>query len=207
MAFKSLNTEIELVGIIDMLPAQERKSLDITGELVRFLAAIPVDHKYGECSTNAEVFSALRQFRTLSKNKALMLHFVSHGNSDGIGIKGSTEPVIKWDELRSYLLALNRELGGALIINLTSCFGFEGVRMVKADDIDLPFYGLIGCEQKLYPDDAKKVNQLFYQGMADGKEIPLIVIEIIKQYRRKVIYGRTAQTQQEMINPKGPLEI
>ncbi len=207
MAFKKLDTEIDFVGIIDMLPPAERQSWDITRELSRFLAGLGVEQKYRECTTNAEVFAVLRKFRELSKGSGLMLHFVSHGNADGIAFKGSSEALIRWDDLRTYLLAINNELGGTLIVNLTSCFGFEGVRMVKPDDVDFPFYGLIGCEEMLGVDDAKQVNKLFYQGMADGKEIPAVVIEIIKQYSRKVIYGRTAQTQQGMINPKNSLEL
>ena len=207
MAFKELNTEIDFVGIIDMLPQQERQSLNITKELSEFLASLGVDQKYGECSTNAEVFTALRRFRELSKRKTLMLHFVSHGNENGIGIKNSAEPLIQWDELRDYLLNLNAQLGGNLVINLTSCFGFEGVRMVKPNEAQQPFYGIIGCEEKLFPSDAKQVNKLFYGGMADGKEIPLVVMEIIKKYGRKVIYGRTAHTQQQIINPNNTLEL
>jgi hypothetical protein len=207
MAFKKLDTEIDFVGIIDMLPPLEQQSWDITGELSRFLAGLGVEQKYKYCTTNAEVFAVLRKFRELSKDKTLMLHFVSHGNEDGIKIKGSSEPLIRWDDLRSYLLDLNRELGGTLIINLTSCFGFEGVRMVKPDDVELPFYGLIGCEKKLGVADGKNVNQLFYKGMADGKEIPAVIIEIIKQYGHRIIYGRTAQTQQGMINSNNSLEL
>lgn len=207
MSFRSLNTEIDFIGIIDMLPPQERQAWNITSELVQFLRKMNVEQKFKECSTNAEVFATLQKFRELSRTHTLLLHFVSHGNTNGIAIKGSNEALITWNELRDYLLKLNRELGGTLIINLTSCFGFEGVRMVNAGDTDLPFYGIIGCEQTLDVGDAKKVNQLFYMGMADGKEIPKIVMEIIDQYGRRVIYGRAAQTQQQMISPGNSLGV
>ena len=108
---KGLDTEIDFVGIVDMLPPQERKSWDIAGALSKFLAGMGVDQKCKECATNEEVFAVLRKFREMSKNSALMLHFVSHGNADGIAIKDSAEPLIRWKDLRCFLLDLNHQLG------------------------------------------------------------------------------------------------
>ncbi len=207
MSFQNLDVEIDFVGIIDMLPQTERDALNISSDLSKFLASLGVEQKVGYCGKNDHVWNYLQQFICLSKTKNLILHFVSHGNENGLGIKGSGEPLITWADFKGKLTQINTAMGGNLIINLTSCFGFHGTKMVGSDDKDFPFYGIIGCEQKILPTEAKQVNELFYKGMSDGKEIPAVVIEIIKSFGYRVIYGRTAQTQKKMLDPGNSLSL
>lgn len=76
-----------------------------------------------------------------------LLHISAHGSSDGIQL--SDGYVMPWDELREHLRPINDALGGSLVVCMSSCEGYSGIRMAMTnDESPLPFFALIGCSEK-----------------------------------------------------------
>ena len=73
-----------------------------------------------------------------------LLHISAHGNADGIQL--SNGHVITWHALREHLRPVNEALGGDLVVCMSSCEGYSGIRMAMyPEDPALPYYALVGC--------------------------------------------------------------
>lgn len=76
-----------------------------------------------------------------------VLHISAHGDKNGIQL--SDGHIVDWESLREYLHPINRALGGSLIVCMSSCEGYMGVRMAMyPEDHEFPYYALIGCSSK-----------------------------------------------------------
>jgi hypothetical protein len=83
-----------------------------------------------------------RLHETLVKlNGIPILHLSAHGNEKGIEL--TDKRFIDWDELRKLLIPLNRILGGALILCMSSCSGLHGLRMVMSEEKEDPFIAIV----------------------------------------------------------------
>ena len=73
-----------------------------------------------------------------------ILHLSAHGSRDGIEL--STGHSIRWDDLRKLLIPINRSLGGALLLSMSSCHGFAACQMAMRmnDAPEHPFFGIVG---------------------------------------------------------------
>ncbi|MGA6828118.1 hypothetical protein ACO9S2_10945 [Nitrospira sp. NS4] len=73
-----------------------------------------------------------------------LLHISAHGNTDGIQL--SDGYVMPWAELKEHLRPVNQALGGSLVVCMSSCEGYSGIRMaMHPEENDLPYLALIGC--------------------------------------------------------------
>ncbi|WP_411885738.1 hypothetical protein [Polaromonas sp. YR568] len=73
-----------------------------------------------------------------------LLHISAHGDEDGIQL--SDGHIINWNALQSLLRPINQALNGTLIVCMSSCSGYMGVRMAMCElEGPLPYYALIGC--------------------------------------------------------------
>jgi len=76
-----------------------------------------------------------------------LLHISAHGSNDGIQL--SDGYIMPWHELREHLRPINEALGGSLVVCMSSCEGYSGIRMAMTiDQTPLPFFALIGCSEK-----------------------------------------------------------
>jgi len=76
-----------------------------------------------------------------------LVHISAHGDLDGIQLSDGC--VIPWAELKEHLRPVNQALGGSLVVCMSSCEGYAGVRMaMHVDEPDLPYFALIGCGAK-----------------------------------------------------------
>jgi len=76
-----------------------------------------------------------------------LLHISAHGDANGIQL--SDTYVMAWPELREHLRPINQALGGSLVVCMSSCEGYSGVRMaMHPEDPDLPFLALVGTGNK-----------------------------------------------------------
>jgi len=117
----------------------------------------------------------------------LCLHIVSHGDKTGLWIE-TTQEEVTWEEFRSFLQTINTSMGGTLTINMTSCLGLHGIKIVDENASTLPFFGLIGYSVDLEVDRAKEINHLFYQKLLDGKQINEAVEEIKTELNDNGLY-------------------
>jgi hypothetical protein len=71
-----------------------------------------------------------------------ILHLSSHGNQDGVQLSDGV--VIPWEELRTFLIPINKLVSGSLMFCISSCEGFQGLKMAQILVGDLPYKGIIG---------------------------------------------------------------
>lgn len=73
-----------------------------------------------------------------------LLHISAHGNAEGIQL--SDGYTMQWAELKDHLRPVNQALGGTLVVCMSSCEGYAGIRMaMQSNETDLPYFALIGC--------------------------------------------------------------
>lgn len=76
-----------------------------------------------------------------------LLHISAHGDANGIQL--SDGYVMSWAELKDHLRPVNQALGGTLVVCMSSCEGYAGIRMaMHLDESDLPYLALVGCGTK-----------------------------------------------------------
>jgi len=92
-----------------------------------------------------------------------LLHISAHGNSDGIQL--SDGYVMPWAELKDHLRPVNEALGGSLVVCMSSCEGYSGIRMaMHTDQVDLPYLALVGCAAKpVWGDTAVGYSTLYHR--------------------------------------------
>lgn len=76
-----------------------------------------------------------------------LLHISAHGDTNGIQL--SDGHLLSWKELKDLLCPVNAALGGTLVVCMSSCEGYAGIRMaMHLNEHDLPYLALVGCGSK-----------------------------------------------------------
>ena len=146
-----------------------------------------VNYQIAEVGNILGLEKALSGFRTRAENgESFCLHFIAHGDEAGLAI-GENQELVPWDKFRSELRSMNDAMSGQMIVNMTSCSGLFGVRIVDPDDPDLPFFGIVGPMQDLEVTDASRLSLEFYCLMHSGKNIAEI-ISLNKQSASSSLY-------------------
>lgn len=108
----------------------------------------------------------------MAENPGLIpiLHISAHGNQFGIQL--SDGYVMSWHELKDFLKPVNAALQGLLVLCMSSCEGYSGIRMaMHTDESDLPYFALIGCGSKPTWGETAVAYATFYHQMARGEHI------------------------------------
>ena len=175
---KILNVEYDEVFIIDALPVHEYERFQISQELMNFLAKNGIKQRTAKVPNHKAIMEVLQYLVGYAASGAkFCIHFVCHGNNNGLGLKATRE-MVYWHELQDYLCRINSNMEGQLVVNTTSCFGLHGVKIVDEKSAILPFFGLIGYSQKIKIWKGKLINKLFYAKLLKGKPINVSVEEI-----------------------------
>lgn len=95
-----------------------------------------------------------------------ILHISAHGFEDGIQL--SNGEVLLWSELKEALLPVNAAFQGFLVVCMSSCKGYSGVRMAMELDGDLPFFALVGCADSPTWSETAVAFSTFYHQVARG---------------------------------------
>lgn len=92
-----------------------------------------------------------------------LLHISAHGDAQGIQL--SDGYLMSWQELKDHLRPVNQALGGSLVVCMSSCEGYAGIRMaMHLDEDDLPYFALIGCgAQPTWGETAVAYATLYHQ--------------------------------------------
>ena len=134
------------------------------------LASIP--HTYNLVATKKAFTTALswRLHEAIkSHQKAPILHISMHGNDDGVALTNGD--FISWDDLRKELTPLLNNMGGGLLICMSSCYGTSGCRMAMHEDIVYPFWALIGNSKATMWADAAVAYITFYHQFFKGIQV------------------------------------
>ena len=103
-----------------------------------------------------------------------LLHISSHGDTNGVQLSSGER--ITWEELAELLAPVNTALNSRLVISMSCCEGYSGIRMaMKTDDSPLPFYALIGSSQKPVWSETAIAFAVFYHRLAKGAHIKAAV--------------------------------
>lgn len=192
-----LNTYYDYVGIIDGLSIEDRGEFGITTELGDFLRSenLPVEEKL--VNTEHELLDTLKYFLAdAEKGKRFMLHFVAHGNEDGIKI--GTDFVI-WEILRTHLQEINIATEQTLLLNMSTCKGLHGVKIVPKSG-EYPFFGLIGAKDVLYVCDAINANKIMYAKWLNGLPVQQIVPETNNELGKEVLFNISSEGFRKLTN-------
>lgn len=103
-----------------------------------------------------------------------LLHISAHGNSEGIQL--SDGYVMTWHQLGEHLRPVNQALGESLIVCMSSCEGYNGVRMAMIPgDTSLPFFAIVGTGNKPTWAETAVGYATFYHQLCRGEHISVAV--------------------------------
>lgn len=200
-----LEVDYDIVFIIDCLLQKDRVRHSISEDLIQYLANNGVRHNLIKCDNKKMLLDSFDFMNTFAESgEKFCLHIVSHGTEEGLWIELTNE-YIYWDELRTRLYEINTKLDNTLTINMTSCKGLNGIRIVDENKETKPFFALVGCNRDLFINEAKLANTLFYSKLLEGKDVSLTIIpEIQKEFKNlgksdNVIYGISALGYQQIL--------
>lgn len=192
-----MNIEYDFVFILDCLSQKERYGYRISEDLMDYLASQGINQLQAKCENRKMVFGAFSYMEKLTQSGLrFCLQIISHGSEKGLWICDSNE-VVCWNELKEFFFRLNSNMENSFIVNMSTCKGLNGIRIVDETKNDFPFFGLIGCDRDLYIDEAKIANKLFCSKLLEGKDISIIINEIQLYFQKtkseNVIYGISTQ--------------
>ncbi len=99
-----------------------------------------------------------------------VLHISVHGDKEGIQLSNGYN--MNWGELREHLRPVNQALGGSLVVCMSSCEGYMGVRMAMyPEDLHLPYYALIGCSDKPTWSETAVAFATLYHQLCRGEHV------------------------------------
>lgn len=174
----NLDVEYDQIFIIDCLTEDQYNNWKISQDLKQYLADNGIQQTASICRNKKLVIATLQHLvRLAAGGTKFCLHIVSHGDENGLWIE-STDEDVSWKEFRNFLKNINLSMGGTLTVNMTSCLGLHGIKIVDEKSSMLPFFGLIGYSEDLEVDRGKEINNLFYKKLLDGKQINVAVDEI-----------------------------
>jgi hypothetical protein len=192
----SLNVDYDFIGIIDCLCEQQRKEYHITSDLKLILSEAGVQHIVANVDNLSGLENALDRFKGEAiAGKKFALHFVAHGNTNGIG---TSDEFCSWEKLSSILQEINEAADGTLILNMSTCMGLHGIKITRLKGRH-PFFGLIGCNDKLQFADALKANRIFYRKWLEGMPIQQIVPETNSELGKELLFNISAEGYQILV--------
>lgn len=99
-----------------------------------------------------------------------LLHISAHGNANGIQL--SDGHVMPWAELKDHLRPVNAALDGSLVVCMSSCEGYSGIRMaMHPEESDLPYFALVGCGAQPTWGETAVAYATFYHQLWRGEYI------------------------------------
>ena len=117
------------------------------GQVVSQAVALNLIPAVSRVAITREAFEAALKVgiaEAMAQNPGLapIIHLSAHGNTEGIGLSSGEH--ITWNHLRDLLKPINKALSGALVVCLSCCEGYAGIRMAMHHDSDPPYFALIG---------------------------------------------------------------
>lgn len=99
-----------------------------------------------------------------------LLHISAHGDAHGIQL--SDGYIMPWEELKDHLRHVNAALSGSLVVCMSSCEGYSGIRMaMHLNEADLPYFALVGCGSKPTWGETAVAYATFYHQLWRGEYI------------------------------------
>jgi len=128
---------------------------------------------------NFEIFQGalkvgLKEALNIFEGMAPILHISVHGHQDGIEL--SSGELVNWVTLKGLLRPLNEALDNNLIVCLSSCNGYSGVRMAMSTENEpFPYFAIVANGEKPLWSDTAVAYSTFYHLLAKGEYITTAV--------------------------------
>jgi hypothetical protein len=106
----------------------------------------------------------------------VIVHLSAHGNDKGVGL--TSKEMLGWPDLRGYLSYLNVVADGGLLVVMSTCEGYKGVKMAH-DKEPAPFRHLVGSDKKFPWSDTVAAFVPFYHLVAKKGRKPEDGVEVI----------------------------
>lgn len=104
-----------------------------------------------------------------------IIHISAHGDEGGLQLSDGSR--IKWDELKALLQPINKALNHNLLVCMSCCDGYSGVRMAMTmAEEDFPYYAIIGSTGKPTWAETSIAFCVFYHHVNKGE----FVIDAVK---------------------------
>lgn len=191
--YNQLDVEYDCVIAFDFLSDEERQSKQIAISLAETFKKMNCCLRVYKLNDGKEFYTILNSLKKEVKSgQKFMFHFIAHGNKDGIGFKHTRE-FISWDDLEKILTLINSHSENTLVLNLTSCYGLNGIHTVNPFSSDSPFFGLIGYTEKLKSKTSKQANDIFYSAVIKGEKINDALRLVQKSLKDKNFHCITSQ--------------
>lgn len=129
-----------------------------------------------------------------------LIHISAHGNEHGIQL--SSSDILPWSVLKDYLRPINKALQQNLIVCMSSCEGFAGVKMaMHPEDEDLPYFALVGCLGKPTWAEAAVAYATFYHQIWIGSHVEVAIEAMgVASGIKEFCYSHASQSRQIYID-------
>ncbi|MDD3999048.1 MAG: hypothetical protein PHR98_03035 [Candidatus Shapirobacteria bacterium] len=97
-----------------------------------------------------------------------IIHISAHGFKGGIQL--TNKEIVSWNDLRKFLIPVNKVLGGGLLLSMSTCNGSSGCIMAMKDE-EFPFFGVVGNQQTPTWSETNIAYATFYHLFSKGYEI------------------------------------
>jgi len=135
-----------------------------------------------------------------------LLHISSHGDLEGIAL--SDGYTIPWRKLKEHLRPVNQALGGSLVVCMSSCEGYAGIRMaMHPEETDLPYFALIGCAEKPTWGETAVAYATLYHQLWRGEQVGEAVQRMQVASGREFFVefaARSRQSYMDYLNTQNP---
>ncbi len=167
------NFKFSKISIIESLTPEDKK----TGqELYDHLNLLEAFHAKGlklELNTVSTRLEFENHLTLLTKNahdfsEIPILQIEAHGSEDKLSMVLSSGEFITWYELEESLRKLNLATRCNLLVVMSTCFGAYASSAISLLD-RAPFWGIVGPETNVYPDEIIESLTSFYSHLYQGK--------------------------------------
>jgi len=185
-----LDTEYDFVCILDGLDSYERDTYKISNTLNSIFERNDLASYLYETNSSEELFEDLGILQQLADDgKRFLIHIVAHGDEDGIQIGNDC---VDWPDLLQNLQSINQKTGNSLILNMSTCKGLYGARIVPVGGC-LPFFGIIGAKKDLSVQDALNANKIMYKKWLENVPVQKIVPETNSELGKELLFNLSAE--------------
>lgn len=130
------------------------------------LVKTAINYEAFEASLKIGLKEAMEQFPGLIP----MLHISAHGFDGGIGL--SSGQIVEWGMLESLLRPINQAFSNTLLLCLSCCHGYSGIKMaMNLDEQDHPFFAIVSNPKNPLWSDTAVAYSTFYHLIAKGYSI------------------------------------
>ena len=171
------------------------------GEIIQQAASLNQIPCMVKTSINSAAFEAALKIGLKEAMEAYpglipMLHISAHGYEEGIQL--SSGEVLNWIALEEIFRPINQAFNGSLLLCLSCCEGYSGVRMaMSTEEKPPPFYALVSNGEKPLWSDTAVAYSTFYHLIAKGHYITNAVEAMRIASGNNMFWFQTAEEAQK----------